>query len=522
VVEAHLWAGGRVFTGARYEEALLVEDGRVVAAGNATAVRSQAPTGADRHDLAGRLIVPGLIDAHLHLSEIARLREGLDLRATASRDALIAAVARWSEEHGSGPIVGRGWDPERWADRRWPAASDLDRVLKDRPVILYHASGHAAVVNTVALGVARLEAAAPAPDDPSIGRQGDGRPSGILFDEAMRPLARLAHDATPVGSEQLGRTVQDLPSVGLTAVGTMGASPDEVASLAELDRAGKLAFPVRAYVRLEELASAPRAGGSPASHRFGVAGVKAYLDGAFGTRTAWLSAPYTDATGTSGIAVGDEATLAQELEEAAEMGLAPALHAIGDQALARALRLLAPLAGRTAAPGRVEHAALTPPALLAELDRVRPMLVVQPGFIWSDGWLSDRLGTERGRWAYALRSLLDRGLPMAGSSDAPFDPVDPWRGMRAAVGRRDPAGRSANPDPGEALSPEEALGVYSLGSAMALGLGDRGRLVAGAPADLVVLRHGALAAALATPGNPVAETWVDGRKVFGALGPPPQ
>ncbi|MGB6501538.1 MAG: amidohydrolase [Thermoplasmata archaeon] len=514
MTDAHLFTGGRVFTGLRYARALLVDDGRVVAVGPEESVRPDSPTGTEHHDLAGRLLVPGLVDAHLHLTEVTRMRVGLDLTGVTSLERLRSVLADWAAAHPTGPIVGRGWDPERWAPSRWPDAGTLDRVVPDRPVVLYHASGHAAAVNSVALGEVGLNAAAPAPEDPSIGRSGDGRPSGILYEEAMRPLGEFARRASPVDAEALARTIAELIPTGLTSVGSIGTPGEEIAALRELDSARRLPLSVRAYIRLTDRMTASRSSPLAPTARFEVVGVKAFLDGAFGTRTAWLSAPYMDAPGTSGIPVGDEAALAQALGEAVDRGLAPALHAIGDQAVGRAIRLLGPLAGRTAAPARIEHASLTPPDRIAGMTGGGPMLVVQPGFVWSDHWLADRLGPERARWAYVFRTLRHRGIPLAGSSDAPFDPVDPWRGIRAAVRRRDPTGRSANPDPGEALSPEEALNLYTSGAAEALGLPERGRLEAGAPADFVVLRAPGLSEALLGSEVPVAETWVAGETAY--------
>ncbi|MGP8078136.1 MAG: amidohydrolase [Thermoplasmata archaeon] len=518
MTDACLWTGGRVFAGGRYAEALLVEDGRVLGAGPAETVRRLAPTGAERRDLAGRLIVPGLIDAHLHLTEIARVATGLDVAPARSAEGLAGLLARWADAHPVGPIVGRGWDPERWTDRRWPEARGLDAVVRDRAVVLYHASGHALVANSAALVEAGADPSKDAPDDPAVGRYGDGRPNGLLFEGAMRALAPLSQTATPVGADLLERTIGQLPSLGITAAGSMSSSPEEVAALRDLAAAGRLPITVRAYVRLSELGAEASYPAPTAAGRFAVAGVKAYLDGAFGTRTAWLAEPYADAPGQTGIAVRDDRLLLPELVAAVDRGLAPALHAIGDRALARALRLLEPLTGRTEAPVRVEHAALTPPHLLSELDRVRPTLVVQPGFVWSDDWLARCLGAERARWAYAFRTLGGRGVRLAASSDAPFDPVDPWRGLRAAADRRNRAGRSANPDPGEALSPEEALHLYTAGAAASLGLASRGCLEPGSAADFLVLSVPDLAEALHRQGPVVDETWVDGRRIHRAGG----
>jgi hypothetical protein len=203
-----------------------------------------------------------------------------------------------------------------------------------------------------------------------------------------------------------------------------------------------------------------------------------------------------------------------------ERGLAPALHAIGDRAIAYSLARLAELPPTSGPPARIEHAALTPPYLWGALARVRPALVVQPGFVWSDHWLSARLGPGRARWAYAFRSLIDQGHLVAGSSDAPYDPVDPWRGIRAAVGRTDPEGRSANATPGEALAPEEAIQLYTANAGAALGEPSLGLLEPGSPADIVLLGSSTLENAIASGSATVLETWVAGTRLGG--GPEPR
>jgi len=516
MTEAILWTGGRIFTGERYVESLLVEDGRVAFAGPLPDARRRAPTGVEREELSGRLAIPGLVDAHLHLAEIARARDALDLSRARSIEEIRTLVARWADGHASGPIVGRDWQTDRLREGRPPTARDLDSAAPERPVVLYHASGHAAALSTAALGASGLDRDRTGFRDGTVGRAADGSPNGLLYEGALRALARWVDEALPLSAERLEATLDSLPSVGLTRVGTVSTGPDESQALRDLACSGRMAISVRAYVRLFQLGEYPDPLLAARTDRFSIVGTKAFIDGAFGPRTAWLSEPYADDPSTSGIAVGDEADLAAKIELAAARGLAPALHAIGDRGVERASRLLAPWTGRPGPPARIEHAALTPPGTLGLLDRIRPTLVVQPEFVWNDWWLAARLGAARARWAYLFRSLVDRGHRLAGSSDAPYGPVDPFRGLRAAVSRRDALGRSANPDPGEALGSEEALALYTRGAAEALGDLSEGRLEAGCAADLVVVGASRLSEAIRSDGVPVRETWIAGRKVHPA------
>jgi len=514
--EPELWTGARVFTGRRFAEAILFDEGGVIAVGSESEVRRAAPTGTTTTSRPGQLVLPGLIDAHLHVGELARMREGLDLAHVRDLDDLLGTVRRWGEAHPEGPVVGRGLDVERSLHGRWPHLEDLDRALTDRAVVLMHVSGHAAVANRVALSTMGIESMSAAETQGRVGRTADGRPNGILYEEALRWLPPPA----PGDAAAVVRTLDFLASLGLTTVASMNVGPEELALVRSLATDHRLPIRVRIYVRLLRLDAFSPADLAPvdASGRFSVVGSKGFVDGAFGPRTALLSEPYSDDPDSSGVAVETDASLSEALERSHRWGLAPALHAIGDRGVLRAVSLLTPYVGGSGPPARVEHVGLTPPAVLAALDPAGLALVVQPGFVWSDFWLPRRIGPERARWAYAFRTLLGRGLRLVGSSDAPYDPADPWRGLRAASERRDELGRSANPDPKEALSVEQAIGLYTGNAGAALGEPTLGSLEVGSAADLLVLEAKGLADAVRRGSSALRETWVGGVRSFGHPG----
>jgi hypothetical protein len=512
---AHLWCNAHVFTGRRYADALLVDQGRVVAVGTEAEVRRSAPTGTESEDLSGRLLIPGLIDSHLHLADLTLSREALDVSGAQSLGELVTLVRRWAAEHPTGMVVGFGWTADRLGRLAPPTRTELDDAVPDRPMVLHHVSRHAAAVNSPAIEALGLDRASPDPPGGRIGRSPDGSPNGMFYESALRLLLPLTSTASRLEPDALVRTLDQVLSFGLTTVATMNIGPGEHTALETLAKERRLPVRVREYLHLDWVAqgTAPKLGplGDVDASRLAVVGVKGFMDGAFGPRTAWLSSPYADDPGESGLPTGaSDAKWTEVLSRAASLGLAPALHAIGDRAVERALQLLAAHIGTTRAPARIEHAALTPPILLSRLDAVRPALVVQPGFVWSDSWLAERLGRERARWAYAFRTLADRGHLLAGSSDAPCDPLDPWRGLRAAVSRRDPEGRSANPNPSEALPPEEAVELYTINGGRILGESDIGSLEPGARADLVVVDAPDLYRALLGGAAIVREVWVDG------------
>lgn len=505
MTDSVLFVGGRVFTGRRWADALLIENGQVVAVGAEASVRANAATGTERVDLGGGLVIPGLADAHLHLGELARSRYAVDAATSSSVAELARSLTEWTEAHPHGPVVGVGLDPGRLAERRWPTVRELDAIVPDRPLALYHASGHAAIVNTTARELL--------PPAPRPGRR--PVPPGVLVEEELEALRPVTAEAQPLTPEAIETTARGLAGFGLTSVGTMNAGASEIAGLRDLDRAGRLPIRVRAYPPLQWAVDVGPTFAPESSGRFGIAGVKAFLDGAFGPRTASLEEPYADDATNRGIDRGDDRDLAAALNVARELGLTPALHAIGDRAVARAVRILSGLTGGGTL-ARIEHAGLTPPSLFEPLRRSGAYLVVQPGFVRSDVWLGERLGPSRARWAYAFRSLHDFGVPLAGSSDAPYDNPDPWRGLGAALHRRDELGRSANPSPDQAIPEGEALALYITGAHRALGERHEGELEPSAPADLVVLSGPRLGDAVRDGARTVRQTWVAGRRVAGA------
>lgn len=514
MTEATLFEGGQVYTGRRYVEALLVEDGRVAAAGRRDEVARNAPTGADRVRLNGALVVPGLVDAHLHLAELARAREGASLDGVRSTGELVDRLAAWARERPPTALVLRGLDLAGIPTPAWPTARELDRAVDDRPVLIYDRTGHVAILNSRALEQLDLsgeDAEALAAD---IGREADGSPDGILREEAMRRFGSALAERNPPSPEAWAQAVDHLASLGLTMLGALSSTPEELRALGELARQGPAPIPrVRAYVRLSRFRELGPAASAERRDVVAVVGVKAFLDGAFGPRTASLFEPYTDLPSSRGVGTLGDEELVAELTDAVGRGLVPALHAIGDRAVDRAARLIDQLPSLPPGSARIEHASLTPPEVLGPLGRSRPTLVVQPGFLLSDLWLADRLGAARARWAYVFRTLGRQGLRLAASSDAPYDPADPWRGLRAAVRRTDARGRSANPEPSEALPVEEALALYTANAASALGEPASGVLEPGAPGDLVVLSVGRLEQVLGVP-EPVAQTWIRGHPAY--------
>jgi predicted amidohydrolase YtcJ len=506
------WVNGRVFTGTSFAEGFLVEGGEVRAIGPDDAVRRAKGAGTEVADLHGRLVVPGLIDLHMHLTDTLLQREGIDLRGTRGRDELADRIRGRLTATSSGPVVGVGWDSTLWDDAREPTRGELDRISSERPLILFHVSMHGALVNSRALAEFGIDEKVIDPPGGRFGRDSSGRLNGLLYDAAMGSLTQSAASEEWVRANlpAYRRLMEAAAALGLTTLCPVLATPGEIQAVAALSAKG-LPVRVRFYLDLRSLGRLPSLPTPQVDSSWQVTGVKAITDGAFGTRTAWLRAPYTDSPETSGYPIWEDSELERALGEARLLALRPALHAIGDRALARALDLLTKV--ETAGTPRIEHASLTPPDLWPLLDSVRPHLVVQPHFVETDRWVVDRLGPERAGWTYAFRTLLDRGYSLGGSSDSPVEPLDPWTGLRAATYRA-PRSEFGRLTASQRLAPIEAFQLYTRNAGPILGEPGLGRLALGSPADFVVTSTPSLDAALASERPPVVETWVGGHQMF--------
>ena len=500
------WVEGRVFTGRRWEEGLLVDDGRVVAVGSSEEIRRSAPTGTTVRSLSGLTVIPGLVDSHLHIRASVLHRLGVDLSECRDAEAVVERLRSGAALAASGPILAGGWDESRFATPRYLTSADLDRVSLERPVIAYRHCLHVAAVNSVGLDALGVNSSTPDPPGGRVGRSDSGAPDGLLYDRALVRLIPLEVQRLAHAEAELGSWLGSAAAMGLTSIGAMSADVAELRLLSDMYRSRPSPVRIRAYVRAEGIEAIDSAEELRSSEALRITGVKAFADGAFGPRTAWLTEPYGDAPDSRGMAGSDPAELGALVRWTADRRLQIAVHAIGDRAIRQTLRVFRsePAFGVP----RIEHVALTPPEILDELTTVRPALVVQPSFVASDTWLAERLGAERARWTYAFRSLVSLGLVVAGSSDSPVETMNPWVGMSQAVAAR-PA-----PAAEETLSDQQALALYTSQAGAALGEPEIGSLLPGAFADYVVLEGEDWSKILARGVSSVAATYRSGRSTF--------
>jgi predicted amidohydrolase YtcJ len=482
-------------------EAVWIHDGQIGAVGARAAVLAEAPAAARRVDLGGAVVLPSLTDSHLHLLSYGLFLSEIDC-ARGSIAELVDAVRQRAGRTPPGQwLVGRGWDQERFAERRYPNRWDLDEAAPQHPVILRRYCGHVAVANSLALRLAGVGAATADPPAGVIDRDASGEPTGMLREDAMGLVERMrpAPDAA-ARKAALVAAVRSALAYGITTVHTQDAwRPGETEEVLELYRAA--ARDEGARIRLYALfpaAEAPalaarglRTGSGDEFVRLGPA--KLFADGSLGGGTAALGEPYADAPETRGVLMYPQDELNELVRAAHAAGNQVAVHTIGDRATDCVLEAFAAAQrdrARADARFRAIHLQVLREGQVRRLKELGVIADIQPKFATSDGlWAERRLGPERLALAYALRTFLDAGIPACAGSDCPVEPLDPWLGLEAAVRHEDPAaGVSAEWLRREGVDAWRALRLFTADAAYAeFREGRKGIVAPGALADLIVV-----------------------------------
>ncbi len=473
------------------ELAVLVDEDLV--RGTVPVEQATAYVGPDTVQLEAARLTAGFVDAHGHPLGLGTRLATLDLTGAASLAETLERVRAAAD--GEGWLVGRGWDQNDWPDAPeggWPSAVLLDEVVPDRPVALTRIDGHAMWLNSAGLKEAGITAATPHPEGGRI-HQAGGQPTGILVDNAMGLVERPGIDAAEA-RRRVESALEALAGVGLTGAHAMGASDREVALYKALDAEG--ALPVRLWVYVDpdtEAAAQLLATGPVRGERLSFPGIKAYADGALGSRGALLSQDYTDEPGTRGLAVRSQEELADLASRCQSGGVQLAVHAIGDAGVRSALDAWAAgLRSHPQAAGdrfRVEHAQVVDPADVPRFKELGAVASMQPTHCTSDmAWAGARLGPEREAWAYAWHSFREAEVTLAFGSDFPIEDIDPGLGLWAATTRTDLDGQPEGGwHPEQALSLEEAVDAFTWGAASAVGEERRlGQIARGKKADLTL------------------------------------
>ncbi len=431
----------------------------------------------------GGSLFPGFVDTHCHPFEYGWLKRNIDLKGTTNITGIRLRLAAGIQRSRPGDwVTGMGWDQEALPGKGMPSRFDIDDISPSNPVALSRVCGHIALINTraiEALGFAERTGE-------EYERDRAGNLTGIVKERALPEVFGAVPRSADRSAADLQSVEAEASRLGLTALHCV-LSPEgfreELEALALMEAAGSLSLRYRVYVPAEALEFV-EAGGY--RKRFGtgtvrINGVKIYADGSLGARTAALREPYTDDSSNSGILRHTDEELCSLVERADERGYQVAVHAIGDRAVEQAIEAISKVSGgKNPRRHRIEHASLLPLDLRSRMVKHCIRATVQPLFITSDTWAVDRLGEERALDLYPLRSMLAEGIIASGSSDSPVESLSPVLGMWASMTR---GGFS----PGEALSLDEALSLYTANAA-SNGLDDRPPSVTeGSPADLTLL-----------------------------------
>jgi predicted amidohydrolase YtcJ len=464
-------------------EALWWQAGRIRLVGSAIEVERAAPRWVPRYDLPGTLVTPGLVDGHTHLAMWALNRGRVELAGLPTSEEVLARVAAARPRHGW--VIGQGWDSNRWSTP--PHRRALD-VVQQAPVYLDSLDVHAAWLNSAALAVAGITRDIADPFGGRIVRDDDGEPTGLLLERAVE----LVQPHLPRADERavdaaLLEAQAEAHRLGITGIHDVEGM-ETLAAFQRLAAAGQLLMRVLFHppvAALPQLMSDGLRSGQASSGWVTIGGVKMFLDGSLGSRTAWMLQPY-EGTQDRGMPITNEEDARMAMSVAAQAGLATTVHAIGDAAVRRALDLTGDLP-RLSIPHRIEHFQCIHPSDLKRAALQGIVVSMQPAHLLTDIPLVERHWGERGRGAYAFRSLLQSGARLVFGSDVPVASLDPREGIYAALERKGCDGVPANGwRPEERLELADAIRAYTVTPAQAAGAGQRqGRLAPGYDADLV-------------------------------------
>ena len=479
-----------------FASALLIDHGEILAVGGDELLDTRA----DRMDLEGRVVLPGLTDAHLHLQHYSLGLQKIDCE-TATLAECLRRVMECSRMTRQGDwVLGHGWNQNEWGDSGWPRASDLDAILPGCPVYLTAKSLHAAWANTAALRIAGLTASTPDPANGEIQRDEHGQPTGILLESAMDLVSsKIPQPGLRDVVDAIRSTQPILWKMGLTGVHDFDRRSCFMA-LQQLHRSHELKLRVVKSIPVDDLDHAYEIG---LCSGFGddwirIGSVKAFMDGALGPHTAAMFQPYLDEPDNYGILNMDGEHLFELARTAVNAGLSLAVHAIGDRANHEVLDAYEQLRRYEREQGlpplrhRIEHVQVLHPDDAGRLAQLEVIASMQPVHATSDMFMADQFWGERARLAYAWRTQLSRGTRLAFGSDAPVESPNPFLGLFAALTRRRADGSPSLEGwiPEEKLTMHEALEAYTINPAYAGGIESRvGRLAPGFLADLIVLEH---------------------------------
>jgi predicted amidohydrolase YtcJ len=483
-------------------QAVAIRGSRVLAVGSNAEVDALAGPATRVRDLGGRTVVPGFDDSHAHLLGIGFARLDVDLMGTTSFDEVVARVAEAVTSRSPGEwIRGRGWHEEKWTAsapgsvRGFPTHDALSAVSPDNPVVLRRADGHAVLANARAMEALGITGETAAPAGGEIVRDDAGNPTGVFVDNATALVTAGARSGAET-RRALALAMEECLGKGVTSLTDAGATVDTLDLYRGYAARGELR--IRVYAMAAGLETLRALEGPEIGLGGGfltIRSVKAYADGALGSRGAALLEPYTDDPGNTGLLVTPPEVLLETAREALARGFQMGTHAIGDRGNRIVLDVYETALTERKDIGnprfRIEHAQILDESDIPRFGRLGVLAVMQGIHCTSDRpWAPKRLGSDRvEEGAYVWRKLLDTGARILNGTDAPVEDLSPIANFYATVTRQDPSGQPPGGfDPDQRLTREEALRTMTLDPAFgSFQEATKGSITPGKVADLVVL-----------------------------------
>jgi hypothetical protein len=512
-----VWTG--LSTGRGQPGAVAIGDGKILAVGDSVEIARYIGSGTEVLRANGGLVLPGFADGHTHFIDGGFQLASVDLRDAATPQEFVRRLKEYAARLKPGEwITGSDWDHTLWRGTPLPRHDWIDSVTPNNPVFISRLDGHMALANGAAMRAAGVTPQTPAPFG------GEITSGGVFKDRAMDLIWRAVPDPSPERRDSaLAHALAHAASLGVTATAHMSAAWADLASYRRLERANRMTLRVAVYLPLSDwravAESVARSG--PGDDWVRIGGVKGYMDGSAGSRTAFFFEPFSDSAGYRGLMQQPEADMRAWIGGADSAGLQLAVHAIGDRANAILLAIYDSVVRAHGARDRrfrIEHAQHLRAEDIAKFGARRVVPSMQPYHAIDDGrWLGVRIGPQRLRTTYAFRRLLDSDAPLAFGSDWTVAPLDPMLGVYAAVTRRTLDDR--NPGgwvPEEKITVGETMRAYTYGNAWATFNDQKwGTLAVGRFADVVVLDRDPFAVAAESLGaiKPLY-TIVGGRVVY--------
>ena len=489
-----VWTG--LSTGRGQPGAVAIADGKILAIGDSSQIARYVGSKTEVLRANGGLVMPGFADGHTHFIDGGFQLASVDLRDAATPQEFVRRLKQYAARLKPGEwITGGDWDHTLWPGATLPQHAWIDSVTPNNPVFVNRLDGHEALANSAAMRAAGVTKGTPTPQGGEILHDARGEPTGIFKDRAMDLIWHAAPDPSPEQRDSaLARALAHAAALGVTATAHMSASFADLASYRRLEHAGRQTLRVSLYLPLDSWqAVAESAARNAGDDWVRIGGVKGYMDGSAGSRTAFFFEPFSDSANYRGLMQHPEADMRQWIGAADSAGLQIAVHAIGDRANAILLAIYDSVARAHGARDRrfrVEHAQHLRPQDIPRFGMQRVVASMQPYHAIDDGrWVEQRIGPVRIKTTYAFRTLYDTEVPLAFGSDWTVAPLDPMLGVYAAVTRRTLDGK--NPGgwvPEQKITLGETLRAYTYGNAWATFNEQKwGTLAPGRFADVVVL-----------------------------------